>query len=93
MAMKQLLPFLSIEKPTPTLQLEMLENPTFPLMTQMTVFRCWMMNQIITNENLMKIIEHRRSPLITLPKNNIAPENMVSQKEIHLPTIRFQVLC
>jgi len=29
----------------------------------------------------------------TLPRTNIAPANMVSQKEIHLPTIHFQVLC
>ena len=29
----------------------------------------------------------------TLPETNIAPENRPSQKEIHLPTIHFQVLC
>ena len=29
----------------------------------------------------------------TLPKTNIAPENRPSQKETHLPTIHFQVLC
>ena len=27
------------------------------------------------------------------PETNIAPENRPSQKEIHLPTIHFQVLC
>ena len=31
--------------------------------------------------------------MVTLPKINIAPENKPSQKEIHLPTIHFQVLC
>jgi len=29
----------------------------------------------------------------TLPKHNIAPGNMPSQKEISIPTIHFQVLC
>ena len=28
----------------------------------------------------------------TLPETNVAPGNMPSQKEIHLPTINFQVL-
>ena len=27
----------------------------------------------------------------TLPQTNMAPENRVAQKEIHLPTIHFQV--
>ena len=29
---------------------------------------------------------------VTLPKTNMAPENKVSQKEISIPTIYFQVL-
>ena len=29
----------------------------------------------------------------TLLETNIAPENRPSQKEFHLPTIHFQVLC
>ena len=29
---------------------------------------------------------------VTLPKTNIVPENKPSQKEIHLPTVKFQVL-
>ena len=29
----------------------------------------------------------------TLPETNIAPENRPFQKEIHLPTMHFQVLC
>ena len=29
----------------------------------------------------------------TLPETNIAPENRPSQKETHLPTAVFQVLC
>ena len=32
-------------------------------------------------------------PQSTPPKFNIAPENMESQKETHLPTIHFQGLC
>ena len=31
--------------------------------------------------------------ITTLPETNIAPENGPSQKETHLPTIHFQVLC
>ena len=31
------------------------------------------------------------SSLVQLPKTDIAPENRPSQKEIHLPTIHFQV--
>ena len=30
---------------------------------------------------------------LTPPETNIAPENRVSQKESHLPTIHFQGLC
>ena len=30
---------------------------------------------------------------VTLPETNIATENRPSQKETHLPTIHFQVLC
>ena len=29
---------------------------------------------------------------ITIPETNVAPENRVSQKESHLPTIHFQGL-
>ena len=33
------------------------------------------------------------SRMNTLPKTNIAPEKLPSQKESSLPTIHFQVLC
>ena len=33
------------------------------------------------------------SPWCTLPETNIAPENILSQKETSIPTIHFQVLC
>ena len=35
----------------------------------------------------------RNGNFITLPKNNISPENRPSQKESSLPTIHFQGLC
>ena len=34
-----------------------------------------------------------KETLDTVPETNIAPENRPSQKEVHLPTIDFQVLC
>ena len=35
---------------------------------------------------------HQKLGKHTLPETNIAPENRPSQKEIHLPTVHFQVL-
>ena len=36
---------------------------------------------------------HARNQVVTLPKFNIAPEKLPSQKETSIPTIHFQVLC
>ena len=38
-------------------------------------------------------LRHEWENYITLPKFNIAPENLPSQKESSLPTIIFQRLC